>query len=163
MSATSTRGTDGISERRFLATCAVAFLLAQVFAVVIHGFILDADYEPFRGTLLRSMDTDVERRAMLLPVVHLSFVIAFIWIFSRASLPGTWLRLGLIFGLVAWLMAHGSWLMAQVPLWLLWYAEQPWPGRLVIKQLGLELVATLTLGAVVAALFYRRPVAGRRH
>jgi hypothetical protein len=48
--------------------------------------------------------------------------------------------------------------MASVPLWLLWYAEQPWPGSLVIKQLALELVSTLILGVVVAALGRRSTI-----
>jgi hypothetical protein len=33
---------------------------------------------------------------------------------------------------------------------LLWYAEQPWPGGLVVKQLGLELVSSLIIGVAIA-------------
>jgi hypothetical protein len=43
-------------------------------------------------------------------------------------------------------------MLGQAPLWLLWYAEQPWPDALVVKQLLLELIASLILGLVVAAL-----------
>ena len=32
-----------------------------------------------------------------------------------------------------------------------WYAEQPWPGMLLVKQL--ELVAMLALGAVTGTLY----------
>jgi hypothetical protein len=45
-----------------------------------------------------------------------------------------------------------SWLMSQVPLWLIWYAQQPWPGSLLVKQLGLECVAMIVVGAVIAAV-----------
>ena len=38
---------------RAAATVFAAFLLSNVFAIAIHGFILAADYEPYRGTLLR--------------------------------------------------------------------------------------------------------------
>jgi hypothetical protein len=40
--------------------------------------------------------------------------------------------------------------MGQVPLWLLWYAEQPWPGSLVVKQLGWELVSSIVIGLTIA-------------
>jgi hypothetical protein len=47
--------------------------------------------------------------------------------------------------------------MGQVPLWLLWYAEQPWPGSLVVKQLVLELLSSLIVGFTIAV------VAGQSH
>ena len=42
--------------------------------------------------------------------------------------------------------------MRSLPVWLLWYAQQPWPGNLVLKQLGLELVASLIIGVTIAAV-----------
>ncbi|MGH2437312.1 MAG: hypothetical protein ACRDFA_09985 [bacterium] len=39
--------------------------------------------------------------------------------------------------------------MGQVPLWLIWYAQQPWPGSLVIKQLGLELLSSLIVALAI--------------
>jgi hypothetical protein len=45
-----------------------------------------------------------------------------------------------------------GWCMGQVPLWLIWYAEQPWPGSLVLKQLGLELVSSIVVGLTIAAI-----------
>lgn len=45
-----------MSTRRFIGTVVAVFLVSQVFAIVIHGFILGADYRPFYGTLLRPMD-----------------------------------------------------------------------------------------------------------
>ncbi len=46
--------------------------------------------------------------------------------------------------------------MGQVPLWLSWYAEQPWPGLLVVRQLGLELLSSLIVGLTIAVVA-RRP------
>jgi hypothetical protein len=42
--------------------------------------------------------------------------------------------------------------MGQLPVWLLWYAEQPWPGGLVLKQLGLELASSLAIGVTIAVV-----------
>jgi hypothetical protein len=128
--------------RRFAATCAVAFVVDQILAVAVHGFILSADYAPFYGTLLRSMP---DWRMLTLPLAHLSFVVSFVWIYARIGPTGPWPLEGLKFGVLGWLVG-------QVPLWLLWYAEQPWPDSLVVKQLGLELIASLILGVVVAAM-----------
>ena len=143
-----------MTRRRFAGACAVVFLVQQVFEVAIHGFILGPDYEPFRGTLLRSMAAGPVWQAAFLPVAHLSFVIAFVWLYSRIVEPGPRLGQGLRFGVIAWMMT-------EVPMWLLWFAEEPWPGGLVIKQLGLELPSALVLGTLVAAM-YRPAVATTR-
>ena len=81
---------------------------------------------------------------ILAVVVHgLVFVSAMVWIYARVRLAGPPLRRGLTLGLVAWTIG-------QVPTWLLWYAQQPWPGTLVVKQLLLELIASLALGITIA-------------
>ena len=134
-----------MTTKRFAATCAVVYVMSQILAVAVHGFILSADYAPFYGTLLRPMSGGGNWRMLMLPLAHLSFVVSFVWIYARISLAGPWLLKGLKFGVVGWLVG-------QVPLWLLWYAEQPWPGALVVKQLGLELVSALILGVVVAVM-----------
>jgi hypothetical protein len=82
---------------------------------------------------------------LLLPASHLLFIAALVWIFSRVEYRGGVLAQGTKLGLLGWLAG-------QAPLWLLWYAEQPWPGSLVIKQLSLELVSSLIIGVTVAAV-----------
>jgi len=133
-----------MSTKRFALTVFVAFVVAQAFAIIIHGFVLGADYKPFYGTLLRPME---EKSAMvlLLPIAHLAFTFALVWVYARLTLSGSPLRQGLQLGLAAWLLG-------PVPMYLLWSAEQPWPGGLLPKQLILELVAMLVLGVVIAAL-----------
>ena len=134
-----------MTRTRTAVTILVAFLVAQVFAVLIHGFILSADYEPFEGTLLRAAGTGTPPWQMLfLPVVHLSVIVPLVWVYGRLRLEGSTALRGLKLGVFAWAMG-------QLPLWLLWYAQQPWPGDLVIKQLGLELVASLLIGLTIAA------------
>jgi hypothetical protein len=139
-----------MTTRRFVGTCAAAFLASQILAIAIHGFILRADYEPFYGTLLRSTPAGFEPRMLLLPVSHLCFIIALVWMFNRLPASDSPLRDGLRLGVIGWLIG-------QAPMWLLWYAEQPWPDGLVLKQLGLELVAALIVGTVVATVARRTP------
>jgi hypothetical protein len=71
--------------------------------------------------------------------------VAYVWIYNRIAPSGPWLRAGLTYGVIGWMIG-------PAPLFLLWYAEQPWPDALVVKQLSLELISSLILGLVVAAL-----------
>jgi hypothetical protein len=130
---------------RAAATVFAAFMLSNVFAVAIHGFILAADYEPYRGTLLRSFDSGPGWQSLLLPVAHLCFISALVWIYGRLSLEGSLTARGLKLGLIGWLVG-------QAPLWMIWYAEQPWPDSLVVKQLGLELLSSLAIGLTIAVV-----------
>jgi hypothetical protein len=138
--------------KRSLATGAVAFVVSQVLAIAIHGFILHSDYEPYYGTLLRPMSGEAWQ-AILLPVVHVLFITALVMINNRISLAGDPLVRGLKLGGLGWLIGYA-------PQFLLWYAEQPWPGTLVVKQLCLELVAALIIGVVISVMSRRAiPVA----
>jgi hypothetical protein len=135
-----------MTRGRAIVTTLAAFLVAQLMAVLIHGFILGADYQPYEGTLLRAVGGGTPPWQMLfLPAVHLCLIVPLVWVYGRLSLEGTTLARGLKLGLLAWTIG-------QLPVWLLWYAQQPWPGDLVLKQLGLELVASLLIGMTIAAV-----------
>jgi hypothetical protein len=131
-----------VSKSRVLAAIGTAFVVSQILATVIHGVVLAADYNIYEGTLLRS---GVAWQMLFLPVAHLSFVVALAWAATRLRLDGTLVARGLTLGVVGWAMG-------QVPLWLIWYAQQPWPGSLVVKQLGLELVASVIVGLTIATV-----------
>jgi hypothetical protein len=138
--------------KRLIWTVVAVFFVAQVFAIVIHGFILGSDYRPFYGSLLRPMDAAGGPQWMVafLPLAHLAMAIAFVALYSRWIRPGPEIPQGLRFGVLAWLFG-------PVPMYLLWFAEQPWPLSLTIKQLVLELFTMLVLGTLTAML-YRQPV-----
>lgn len=146
-----------MSTRRFIGTVVAVFFVSQVFAIVIHGFILGADYRPFYGTLLRPMDAaDAPKwMAAFLPLAHLAMAIAFVALFSRWVRPGPEIPQGLRFGVLAWLFG-------PVPMYLLWFAEQPWPFSLTIKQLVLELFTTLVLGTLTSLIYKPAPAEGHQ-
>jgi len=131
-----------VSKLRVLAAVGAAFVVSNLLAVVVHGFVLAADYARYEGTLLRS---EVAWQMLFLPVAHLSFICALVWVATRIRLDGTPVARGVTLGLLGWGMG-------QVPLWLIWYAEQPWPGGLATKQLGLELVSSVVVGLTIAAI-----------
>jgi hypothetical protein len=137
---------------RAAATVLVAFVVSQILAVLIHGFVLAADYAPYYGSLLRGGD-EPAWQFIFLPVAHLSFVISLVWVYGRLPLAGGLARRGITLGVFGWAIG-------QVPLYLLWYAEAPWPDSLVWKQLGLELVASVLIGMTVALI--ARPSANQK-
>ena len=50
-----------------------------------------------------------------------------------------------------------AWLFGPAPMYLLWFAEQPWPFSLTIKQLVLDLFTMVVLGTL-ASMLYKAPV-----
>ena len=115
-----------MTTARTIGVTAAAFVVSQILAVIVHGFLLASDYAPFYGTLLRSADSGGSWQMLLLPVAHLSFISALVWVYTRVQLEGSPVARGIKIGVVGWMAG-------QVPLWLLWYAEQQWPGNLVVK------------------------------
>jgi hypothetical protein len=135
-----------MTRARTAVTILIAFVAANVLAALIHGFILGADYLPFEGTLLRANGDGMPAWQMIfLPVVHLSVIASLVWVYARIRLEGSTVARGLKIGVLLWTIG-------QLPVWLLWYAEQPWPGDLLLKQLGLELVSSLVIGLTIAAV-----------
>ena len=145
-----------MTTKRMALTIGAAFLVSQVLAIAVHGFILAGDYAPYYGKLLRPME-QAAWQMLLLPVSHLSFVSALVWIFSRMELDGSPAVQGLKLGVLGWMMG-------QLPLWLLWYAEQPWPDSLVLKQLALELASSIAIALtiVLVSARSRRPASALR-
>lgn len=134
-----------MSTKRHIVAVVAVFIAAQLFAILIHGFILAADYAPFYGRLLRPMDPNVGWPIFMLPASHLAMSIAFVTIFARTLRPGPAIPQGVRFGVLAWLLG-------PVPMYLLWFSEQPWPSSLLVKQLPLELVNFLVLGLIAGAI-----------
>ncbi|HEY1303400.1 MAG TPA: hypothetical protein VGF24_07635 [Vicinamibacterales bacterium] len=145
--------TNPVRRSRVALAGLAVFVLSQVCAVVVHGFLLAADYEPFEGTLLRANTSDPNPawQFVFLPVVHLSFTVGLIWLFVVARADAErWVSRALTLGVVSYLIGPG-------PMFLLWYAQQPWPGALAVKQLGYELVIALML-AITAGAILRKNV-----
>jgi hypothetical protein len=138
-----------MTKTRIFLTGFAALFVAELLATIIHGLVLGPDYAPYYGTLLRGGESPAWQFAFL-PVAHLSFVGALVWIYLRLPLDGPLVVRGLKLGVLGWFVG-------QVPLWLVWFAEQPWPSALVVKQLVLELASTLIVGVTIAALA-RRPI-----
>jgi hypothetical protein len=136
-----------MTKTRIFLTGLAALFVAELLATAIHGFVLAADYAPYYGTLLRGGDSP-SWQLVFLTVAHAAYIGGLVWIYSRIPFAGARVTQGLRLGLLGWVVG-------QVPLWLVWFAEQPWPSSLVVKQLALELGSSLIVGVTIAALARR--------
>ena len=133
-----------MSKTRIFLTGLAALFVAEALAIVIHGFLLAADYAPYYGTLLRGGDSPSWQFAFL-TVAHAAYVSGLVWIYLHVPFAGSRGLRGLKLGLLGWVVG-------DAPIWMIWFAEQPWPTSLVGKQLVLELASSLIVGATIAAL-----------
>ncbi|MBV9619702.1 MAG: hypothetical protein JO341_01645 [Gammaproteobacteria bacterium] len=134
-------------NKTFFLAWVVIFVAWYLGDFVVHGLLLHADYEQV-PQLFRSPDTQMHYLGVML-LAHVLMAGAFVWIYGRGVESKPWLEQGLRFGLAVAVLA-------VIPTYLIYYAVQPLPTGLVVKQIVYDTVLVLVLGAIVGAL-YRAP------
>lgn len=137
--------------KKMLASVIVIFLDLTGLSFVIHGVLLKPIYEQTPQLLRTPLDSQTHFPFMLLG--FLFFSSAFVWIYVRGLEARPWVGQGLRYGLAMWLIA-------SVSRYLIYFAIQPWPGPVVLLQVGLEFIMMLLMGLTVAIL-YRKPALPR--
>jgi hypothetical protein len=135
-------------DRRFFVAWVTVFVAWMAGSYLAHGALLHADYEKLAG----AFRTPAEAQ-QLFPFMILAHVIvagAFVWIYARGVEAKPWLGQGVRYGIAIAALA-------VIPTYLIYYVVQPIPGALAIKQIVLDTIVVLVLGAIVAFI-YRRSV-----
>jgi hypothetical protein len=91
-------------------------------------------------------EADAQQYLPFMLAAHVIVAGAFTWIYARGAEAKPWLGQGLRFGLVVALLTI-------VPTYMIYYAVQPMPGMLVIKQIVFDGALLLVLGVVVAFVY----------
>ncbi len=78
-------------------------------------------------------------------IAHVIMAGAFVWIYQRGNENKPWLQQGLRYGVAVALLA-------PVPVYLIYYAVQPWPADIVSQQIIGDGLLVIVLGVIVAAL-----------
>jgi hypothetical protein len=111
----------------------------------INGVLLYDDYAALEGTLFRSPE-QAQGYFIYMAIAYLLFGFALTWIYRQGKTKGAGvLAQGIRFGIAVAALA-------VVPVFLVYYAVQPMPGALVVKQCIYGTVAAVLLGIVVAYL-----------
>lgn len=131
-------------SRRFLIAWFVIFLAWMGGSFVVHALLLRDDYMQLPN-LFRS-DADAQQYFPLMILAHALMAGALVWIYAQGVRAKPWPAQGVRFGIaIAFLTV--------VPTYLIYYAVQPMPGMVVVKQIVFDGILVVILGAIVAALY----------
>lgn len=136
-------------NKRFWLCSIVTGIAALVLDFLIHGLLLQRDYAALVASGLVRGAADGMRHLLWMLIAHLLIGFGLTWLYSlvhpHASTPRDGLRFAVAVALTA-----------TIPGYLIFYALQPWPAQLVIKQIALGTTATLLLGLLLSWLEPRR-------
>lgn len=129
--------------KRFLVSVVVIFVLSMALGYFIHGFLLQQHYAQL-PSLFRPLE-DQERFFPYMLLAHALIAVGFVWIYLQGREDKPFLAQGVRFGVAVALLA-------TVPMYLIYYAVQPMPATLVVKQIVFDASGVLLMGVVVAWL-----------
>ncbi len=132
-----------MNKKFFIAWIAI-FIVWMFGSFVVHGLLLSADYKALQSMFRSEADSQAYMPFML--GAHAIMAGAFVWIYARGAEAKPWLAQGLRFGVAVALLA-------VVATYMIYYAVQPMPGALVVKQIVFDSALLLVLGALVAFLY----------
>jgi drug/metabolite transporter (DMT)-like permease len=137
---------------RFVVSVVVLAIVSMLLGFVVHGVLLAGDYAKLVPNMFRTPE-DSEHYMGYMIAQNIFFAIGFTWIYRHGREGKPWLGQGLRFGAAVAVMT-------TVPMFLIYYAVQPTPGDLVVKQIVFDSIAMLVMGLVAAAV-NRDPVPSR--
>ena len=131
--------------KKYLLAVVAVFVAYSGLGYLIHEVLLDADYQPMVGSVLRGVE-EFGRRLPFLYLGNLVFALAFCLIYVKGYEPRkNWIGQGLRFGLfMALLLA---------PLALTSYVVYPVTGALAVKWVIFGSLQILITSLVVAGLY----------
>jgi hypothetical protein len=125
--------------KKFWISVVAMFVLSMVIGFAVHGMLLGAEYAKL--TNLFRPETEAPFWAMLL--AHVSIAFAFTWIYLRGRENRPFLGQGVRYGVAVALLT-------AIPVYLIYYAVQPMPGNLVVKQMVFDSIGYVLMGVVLA-------------
>ena len=130
-------------NKKFLISWIVVFVVWMIGSFLVHGLLLGDAYASL-GEMVRP-EADQQAYFPYMLVAHVIMAGAFVWIYQRGTEDKPWLAQGIRYGVAVALLA-------PVPVYLIYYAVQPWPGNVVAHQIIGDGLLVVILGIVVAAL-----------
>jgi uncharacterized membrane protein len=134
-----------IETRKFLLAWVVLFVAWMAGSFVVHGTLLSADYNALVATKMFRSPEEAQPMFPFMLLAHVLLAGSLVWIYSRGRSDAPWPGQGLRFGVAVALLT-------VVPTYLIYYAVQPMPVALVVKQIVFDGVLVVLLGWLVAWL-----------
>jgi len=137
-------------DKRFWICGIVVGAAALILGLLVHGVVLRGDYQAM-AALYRTQEQANAHAGWVLPA-YLLLGLAMTWLYRRMpDSEGIDLRRGARFGLAIALVSF-------VPWHMLAFVAQPLPLAMMLRQVGLDLVAMVLLGMLLAWLQPHRRV-----
>ena len=133
--------------KKFWLSVVCMFVLSMLLDFAVHSVLLGADYAKLPALYRAPQDSAGFMPFMLL--AHVFIALGLVWVYQRGVGSGAWLGQGLRYGSA---MA----VLIAVPGYLIYYAVQPLPADLVLKQIAFGVAQMLLLGIALAWL-QRKP------
>jgi hypothetical protein len=142
--------TGFVIDKRFWICGAIMAIAAQLVSFLTHAWLLEPDYSAL-ATLYRPAQEQARYMGWML-LAHACIGYALTWLYAQGNSGGRpAIGQGLRFGFALALFS-------VIPGYLVYYAVQPLPATLVVKQIVFGTVGMLLLGILVAWLQPRRVV-----
>jgi hypothetical protein len=120
---------------------AVMAVMSLVLGFVVHGWLLAPDYMKL-ASLFRS-PAEAQGYFGFMILAHVLIGIGFTWIYRAGREAKPFLAQGARFGLAIAVVS-------VIPMYLIYYAVQPMPGEVVVKQIVLDTISMVLMGIVCA-------------
>ncbi len=120
---------------------AVMAVMSLVLGFIVHGWLLAPDYMKL-AALFRS-PADAQGYFGFMILAHVLIGIGFTWIYRAGREAKPFLAQGVRFGLAVAVLT-------VIPTYLIYYAVQPMPGDVVVKQIVLDTISMVLMGIVCA-------------
>jgi len=128
---------------KFAISAVVLAIVSLLLGFVVHGWLLAPDYHAL-ANLFRTEDDAAKHFAWML-LAHLFIGTGFTWIYLKGREAKPFLAQGVRFGLAVAVLC-------TIPMYLIYFAVQPMPGELVVKQIVFDTIAMVVMGVVCAWL-----------
>ncbi|MGI9220394.1 MAG: hypothetical protein ACR2QS_05095 [Woeseiaceae bacterium] len=130
-------------NKKFLISSLVVFVAWMVGSMLVHGVWLGKTYAALTE-LYRSEEGQMETFPVMI-LAHVIMSCAFVWIYRRGQEDGPWLQQGIRYGLAIALLA-------PIPTFMIYYAVQPLPVDMVVRQIIGDGMLVVVLGIIAAFL-----------
>ncbi|GMR14862.1 MAG: hypothetical protein BMS9Abin30_0473 [Gammaproteobacteria bacterium] len=128
-------------DKQFWISALVMFLATLVVGFVVHASLLGADYAALPNLYRSEEDSANYFQYMLL--AHVLMGIGLTWVYRMGRDDSAWLGQGLRFGAALIVLI-------TIPTYMIFYAVQPMPAVLAVKQILFDSVGMLLIGMLAA-------------
>jgi len=132
-----------IMNKNFLISSVVMFVATMIVGFVIHGVILAQDYAALPNLYRGEEDSQNYFHYILL--AHVLLGIGLTWIYRMGRDDSPWPGQGLRFGIAIAVLT-------TIPTYMMYFAVQPMPEAMAVKQIMYDTAAMLLMGMLVALL-----------